>query len=584
MPTWRGRMTAKPEDDADYRPSVALDLMQRSPTARYSQLGEDGLLDAVFKALEVTRGRLVEVGAWDGVHLSNCRALLEAGWSGVHIEADEERAARLKENVAAFGSHAVCAQVGPTGTLLSQLLTDAGEPDHVNLLSIDIDSDDLAVLEDFAVSGRWADVVCVEYNQTVPNDVRFVNTPGRTWGNSALSLHEAATAAGYALVAYTERNLLFVADRVLGDRFVRHHLPGESGPGQHRTWWGYDGTLFVSTVEQARQQPQVQPAERLRPPWGQPSFAQPVPPERRTWPTEEGPEAMVDPTPAEQAVAPPADFALSGELESLRHELLVLSAEVSRNHGLLLDTQNRLRRLLEERLSFTEQGRALAFVAALRPHRLLDRRKVRIGSPHDGGYVVVDDWTDVVGVLSGGAGDNIDFELEAARRGAVVHLYDHTVPDLPGSDADLVAFHREPLGSIGTTLVEALERMPSDGDLLLKVDIDGGEWDLLSDSNVDLSRFRQVVFEFHDLHRLDDTVWFEAAIGAISRITATHAPVHVHANNFGAYAVLGGVPVPDIVEVTFVRRADYALAPSDVVEADIDAPNDPARPDIVWPV
>lgn len=558
--------------------------MQLRSSDQCSPFDEDGLLAAVFEALEVQRGRLVEVGACDGVHLSNCRALLEAGWSGVHIEADEERAERLGDYVAPFGSHAVHARVGPTGTALSQLLADAGEPEHVNLLSIDIDSDDLAVLEDFAAAGRWSDVVCVEYNQTVPNDVRFVNTPGQTWGNSALSLFEAATAAGYALVAYTECNLLFVSDRVLGDRFVRHELPGQPGPGRYRTWWGYDGSLFLATVEQARQQPQVQPPERVQPPWGQPSFAQPVPVEQRRWPSEQDVETPPAPEPAPASLA---DTGLAQEVESLRHELLVLTGEVSRNHGLLLDTQNRLRRLLEERLSFTEQARALAVIDALRPHRLLGRRKVRVGSDHDGGYVLVDDWTTVTGVLSGGAGDNVDFEVETARRGAVVHVYDHTVPDLPAPAEELLQLVREPLGPTGVSLADALARLPAEGDLLLKVDIDGGEWNLLSDPAVDLSRFRQVVFEFHDLHRLDDAVWFEAALGAISRITATHAPVHVHANNFGAFAVLGGVPVPDIVEVTFVRRDDYNLAPPterEPEEEGLDRPNDPARPEIVWPI
>lgn len=258
--------------------------MRIPPFNVYSQFGEDAILAAVFADLDIVAGRLVEVGAWDGLHLSNCRSLLEQGWTGVHFEMDSTRSKSLQDNVAPFGSHAVCARVGPTGTPLSRLLDDIGEPEHVNFLSIDIDSDDLAVLEDF-IANRAADVVCVEFNPTVPNDVYFVNTPGRTWGNSALAICALANNAAYTLVAWTACNLIFVSDLVHCDRFVRYDLTGESGPGPYRLWWGYDGTLFTSTVEQAQQSPMVQPLPRIRPPWGQPDFPQPVAADRRVWPT-----------------------------------------------------------------------------------------------------------------------------------------------------------------------------------------------------------------------------------------------------------------------------------------------------------
>ena len=37
----------------------------------YSQNGEDGVIDFLFKKLKINSGVLVEIGAWDGIHLSN---------------------------------------------------------------------------------------------------------------------------------------------------------------------------------------------------------------------------------------------------------------------------------------------------------------------------------------------------------------------------------------------------------------------------------------------------------------------------------------------------------------------------------
>ena len=39
----------------------------------HSQMGEDGVIAAICRALDISNGTAVEFGAWDGVHLSNSR-------------------------------------------------------------------------------------------------------------------------------------------------------------------------------------------------------------------------------------------------------------------------------------------------------------------------------------------------------------------------------------------------------------------------------------------------------------------------------------------------------------------------------
>jgi hypothetical protein len=52
----------------------------------YSQGGEDGILQEIFRLIDTNDIPFcVDVGAWDGVHLSNTRALLCSSdrWGGV---------------------------------------------------------------------------------------------------------------------------------------------------------------------------------------------------------------------------------------------------------------------------------------------------------------------------------------------------------------------------------------------------------------------------------------------------------------------------------------------------------------------
>src|SRR5262245_5232739 len=67
----------------------------------YSQAGEDGIIEQILRVLPVTDKWCVEFGAWDGLHLSNARNLIEtAGYSAVLIEASAAKFAELQRNYA----------------------------------------------------------------------------------------------------------------------------------------------------------------------------------------------------------------------------------------------------------------------------------------------------------------------------------------------------------------------------------------------------------------------------------------------------------------------------------------------------
>ena len=67
----------------------------------YSQTGEDGIIEKILETLPENDKWCVEFGAWDGLHLTNTRYLVESkGYSAVFIEADKNKFLDLQRNYA----------------------------------------------------------------------------------------------------------------------------------------------------------------------------------------------------------------------------------------------------------------------------------------------------------------------------------------------------------------------------------------------------------------------------------------------------------------------------------------------------
>ena len=222
----------------------------------HSQHGEDGILAEVFRRLEPGLGRerwCVEFGAWDGLHLSNtARLILESGWHAVLIEPVRERCEEILRNLPSDRVTAVCSAVGlDAPDRLDDLLAATPAPVDLDLVSIDIDGDDLHVLR--TIDRYRAKVVCIEFNPTMPNEVRYVQPVDRrsAHGSSAASTLEVAERMGYVLAAVTETNLVVVrddvADLVLGSDRPSLAALRDDSTSRCLLFSGYDGTLLTST-------------------------------------------------------------------------------------------------------------------------------------------------------------------------------------------------------------------------------------------------------------------------------------------------------------------------------------------------
>lgn len=234
--------------------------------------------------------------------------------------------------------------------------------------------------------------------------------------------------------------------------------------------------------------------------------------------------------------------------------------------------------------------RTRGVLSLLSPRNPVGHSLRRFGRDHDGGYMLLDDILASDGIAySFGIADDVSWDLELAERGYQVFQYDHTIEALP-TDHHNFQFHR--LGICASSqsvpqmlpLDQIIEQNGHAGkrNMILKIDIEGLEWSILSAMPAHtLKQFDQIVIEYHMLDRLYEDSFYEVARQALTNIRKLFVPVHVHGNNYHDIKILGGVPVPQLLEVTYVRDGLIETAPCDrTFPTGLDQPNRPDRPDL----
>ncbi len=125
-----------------------------------------------------------------------------------------------------------------------------------------------------------------------------------------------------------------------------------------------------------------------------------------------------------------------------------------------------------------------------------------------------------------------------------------------------------------------------EGDLMLQMDIEGGEYlALISASDTLLNRFRIIALEIHLLKYLWDNNYFEMIQSALSKILKTHYCVHLHPNNCCAPHHHNGVSIVEVIECTFIRkdRVKHILGYCDEFPHPLDADNVIENPTLILP-
>lgn len=250
----------------------------------------------------------------------------------------------------------------------------------------------------------------------------------------------------------------------------------------------------------------------------------------------------------------------------------------------------------------------LAFLAPVEVEGL-----VRVGDPHDGGYVVPSGALDSIDTLiSFGISGDWSFEAQIKERDPSIEIqaYDHTI----GARAFRRAFERalskwlrrrisfaelrkryriwrsykrffssearhfkEKIhavnASAGHATIDKVFGRTDSRRVLLKIDIEGSEYGIINDVLRYADRIKGIVIEFHETLALRETF-----CSAVHRLMREFYIAHVHGNNYSYVAPDG---LPNVLEMTLIVGAppDGARHRRSLPVAALDGPNQPERPD-----
>lgn len=239
--------------------------------------------------------------------------------------------------------------------------------------------------------------------------------------------------------------------------------------------------------------------------------------------------------------------------------------------GLWYDTQPR------ERL--TRQ----ALFDELKPVALKNCTLARYGGPADGGYVMCANLiAGVESAYSYGIDREDNWGCQLSREFQVtIHQYDCFTPHRPTCDGGRYVFHDECVGSVTTTIDgNPFDTLPGqiakNGDagkrLIVKIDIEGAEWDsLLATPDDVLARIDQMPME---LHGIDDARFLEV----VRKLKQQFHLVNLHFNNFACSPDAAPFPAP-AYQVLWVNKRLAEIDPAAPVPAPMSAANAPDNPD-----
>jgi hypothetical protein len=186
----------------------------------YSQSDEDGITFEILRRLKIGGGVFAELGVGDGTE-NNTLALIAAGWGGFWLGNEELTFDCNPGNVEHPNfsyERSWISRVNVVGLYQDGLA--AIRQDHCDVISVDLDGNDLYIVEALLESGAAPRLFIVEYNATFLPPIKFSidYDESHTWigddymGASLASFDELFERFGYFLVAcnITGSNAFFV--------------------------------------------------------------------------------------------------------------------------------------------------------------------------------------------------------------------------------------------------------------------------------------------------------------------------------------------------------------------------------------
>ena len=231
-----------------------------------------------------------------------------------------------------------------------------------------------------------------------------------------------------------------------------------------------------------------------------------------------------------------------------------------------------------------------AILAELQPVVLKNCTFERFGSANDGGYLMCQNLIEPLdAAYSYGVGTNDDWGCDVSRRYHVpVYEYDCFDPARPTCNGGTFVFHNECVGGRtgyqASRFFDTLEnQITKNGDigrrLIIKMDIEGAEWDsLLAAPDELLSSIPQIAMEMHGYE--DPKI-----VAVLRKLKRNFYLVNLHFNNWSCTSKAAPLPAW-AYQVLWVNKRIGVLDPAAPVPAPmsrLNAPDSPTWPDCQLP-
>jgi len=213
--------------------------------------------------------------------------------------------------------------------------------------------------------------------------------------------------------------------------------------------------------------------------------------------------------------------------------------------------------------------------------------KVRLGPNEDGGYVTSTvSLESSIGLFTYGVGHDIRYEQAYRDRyGKQVYLYDHTIGKPTGWDlGNKLSFFNEGLGFQENCkdFIAHYEELNIEGDVLLKVDVEGAEYDYFE--KVDIAKLSEITTGILlEMHWLTDYRYQKRAEEILTKLYQYYTLTHIHGNAWGTTWDYQGHKVPETLELSLVNNKYITNKEFDTQDYPIeglDVSNRPNYPDL----
>jgi hypothetical protein len=202
----------------------------------------------------------------------------------------------------------------------------------------------------------------------------------------------------------------------------------------------------------------------------------------------------------------------------------------------------------------------VVFLSQFRKH-YISCDLIRIGGDGDGGYLLPNVLDDVSCCFSPGVDYTANFEKELSEKFNIKSfMADASVKQAPLSDNNfefipkfLGSDPRDEFITLSDWLIQS--KVSQDENMLLQMDIEGGEYDVLVyEDSTTLASFSVMIIEFHGLQKLFERDFLKMVSAVFEKIYQNFSICHVHPNNCCGIASLDGIDIPRVMEVSFIRN------------------------------